>query len=57
MKFALLWAGLSLAVGFLANHRGRSGITWFQIALVISPIAAAAILALSPSRRPEPGGE
>jgi multisubunit Na+/H+ antiporter MnhG subunit len=35
------WIFLSIAVGlYAANHRGRSGLLWFLIAFLISPIIA-----------------
>jgi hypothetical protein len=38
MSIALLWFGLSLAAGVAAESRGRSGVGWFFLSLIISPI-------------------
>jgi hypothetical protein len=40
MSFALgfLWLLLALAVAVLASHRGRSGIGWFFLSLIVSPL-------------------
>lgn len=47
MIILLAWVLLSVAVGFAANTRGRDGMMWFFIALLISPlIAGAMVLAL-----------
>lgn len=34
----VLWFGLCIAVGLLASNRGRSGIGWFLISSVLTPI-------------------
>lgn len=38
----LIYIGLCVAVGILADKRGRSGIGWFFISLVASPLLGAA---------------
>lgn len=44
----LLWAALAIVVAVLASNRGRSGLLWFLIAVVISPlIAGLLVLVLS----------
>lgn len=44
----LFWLLLSAAVGLWAsNHRGRSGIAWFFISLLISPVLGFAFAAAS----------
>jgi hypothetical protein len=57
MKLALLWVALSVATGWFATLRGRSGIAWFQIALVISPFIASAFLAVTGKRGQRPDGD
>lgn len=42
----ILYIVFAAAVGYWASHRGRSAILWAIIALVISPIFAAIILAV-----------
>lgn len=46
----LFWALLAIIIGIIANARGRSGIAWFVIALLISPLIAVVILAMVPSK-------
>jgi len=36
--FGFIWVGLAAAVGFLAYTRGRSGLGWFALACLISPL-------------------
>jgi len=43
---ALLYLGLCILVGYYASRRGRSAVAWFIIALLISPIISAIILAI-----------
>ena len=40
MFFFLLWLALSAAVGVFASKRGRRGLGWFFLAVVISPLLA-----------------
>ena len=52
----VFWLALSFLVGLSANMRGRDGIGWFAIAIVISPFIAA-LLAFMLPRRPAPFSE
>lgn len=36
----LFWLGFSIVVGVAANARGRSGLGWFLLSLIISPLIA-----------------
>lgn len=47
MAMMLGWVVFSLAVGVLASSRGRNGVGWFALALLISPIIAFVILLLA----------
>ena len=38
MAFAFFWFLFSIAVGVWASNKGRSGIGWFVLSLVISPL-------------------
>ena len=44
------WLGLSGAVGWVASERGRSGPSWFGLALVASPVVALIFLVAVPAR-------
>jgi hypothetical protein len=46
----IFWIFLSIVVGVIANARGRSGLGWCLLALVISPLLAVIIVALMPAR-------
>ena len=35
-----LWVGLSITIGIWANSRGRSGLGWTLLSIVISPVLA-----------------
>lgn len=40
----ILWIALSVLIGVLAGQRGREGVAWLLLALVISPLIAGVIL-------------
>src|SRR4051812_14614888 len=49
MEVALFWIIFAAAAGFIASQRGRSGVRWFLLSIVISPLIAVIIVALIPS--------
>src|SRR4051812_24078098 len=49
MEVALFWIIFAAAAGFIASQRGRSGVGWFLLSIVISPLIAVIIVALIPS--------
>ena len=49
MGWFLSWVVFAIIVGVAASSRGRSGFAWFVLAVVISPVLAAILLALMPS--------
>jgi len=46
-----LWPMFALLIGILAKARGRSGLAWFVLALVFSPLVAGLALLLLPEGR------
>lgn len=48
---SLLWIIMCVGVGILADRRGRSGIGWFLISLVISPLIGGLIVAALGDRK------
>lgn len=48
MEIFLFWLIFSIIVGVAAGARGRSGIGWFVLAMVISPLLALILLVLLP---------
>jgi hypothetical protein len=45
------WIGFALVTGVAANTRGRSGVAWFLLALLISPLLAIGfLLAVGPKK-------
>ena len=50
-EFLLIWVATSGLVAYWANNRGRSAGQFFLIALLASPLIAAAILLLQDKRR------
>ena len=40
MEIAIFWCLFAIAVGVAANARGRDGVGWFLLALIISPLVA-----------------
>jgi hypothetical protein len=41
---SVLWVGIAIAVGLLAERRGSSGLIWFAISVFFSPILALLLL-------------
>jgi len=50
MEYAFLWIAFAVVVGVAANARGRDGLGWFFLALIISPLIAL-LLVLVMNRR------
>jgi hypothetical protein len=48
MMLLLIWVVASIAVGFVAGQRGRSGFSWFFFSLLLSPILCALLLLACP---------
>jgi hypothetical protein len=46
------WGTLSLINAGLAQGKGRSGLIWFLLSLLLGPIATLLIVVLPPDRRP-----
>lgn len=55
MEIIAVWVIFSIVVGIGAAYRGRSGIGWIFLSLLISPLLALILLMLLPSRRVAPG--
>lgn len=49
----IIWLTLSVAVGFLANRRGRSGIAYAVFAMILSPLLVAILLLCAKDLRAE----
>jgi hypothetical protein len=49
----IIWLALAIVIGVAAARRGRSGLGWLFISLILSPLIAAIFLALLPDRRYE----
>jgi hypothetical protein len=48
MMLLLIWVVASIAVGFVAGQRGRSGFGWFFFSMLLSPILCALLLLACP---------
>jgi hypothetical protein len=57
MEFVIFWLLFAVVVGVVASSRGRSGVGWFLLAVVISPLLAIILVALMPSKRDAPSAE
>jgi Double zinc ribbon len=52
MLFLVLWIGLSMVGGIVASSRGRSGVGFFFLSLILSPvIGLIAALVASPNKQ------
>jgi hypothetical protein len=49
----IIWLVLAIVIGVAAARRGRSGLGWLFLSLILSPLVAAILLALLPDRRYE----
>ena len=50
MEIFLFWIGLAVVIGVAASHRGRSGLGWCLLSLLISPILTGILLFVLPRR-------
>lgn len=46
MEYVVVWTIVAVLIGVAANSRGRSGIGWFFLAMIISPLIAGLLLML-----------
>lgn len=44
MEFVWFWLGFAVVVGVAAANRGRSGVAWFLLAAIISPLLGGLLL-------------
>ncbi len=51
-QYAVGWFTLSLINAGLAQAKGRSGLNWWLLSLLLGPLATLLIVALDPLRRP-----
>lgn len=59
MEIFIFWFLFSVAVGILGSNRGRSGIAWFLVSIVLSPLLGLIFLLVmrnlkDDSERPNP---
>jgi hypothetical protein len=50
MIIFLFWIGFAVIVGIAASHRGRSGLGWGLLAILISPLLAGLLVLVLPRR-------
>lgn len=51
--FVVVWTVLAIAIGFWADSRGRSGLLYFFVSWITSPLLAGLVLLLSANLRKE----
>jgi len=51
MLLLILWLAFAVLIGAAARTRGRNGVGWFLLAILLSPLFAGLILALLPDLR------
>lgn len=51
MEWFFLWVAFSVAVGFYANSKGRSGVGFFALSLLLSPLIGLIAAAIALPRR------
>lgn len=52
MELAFFWIGFAVVVGVAANARGRNGVGWFFLAVIISPLLALLLVLVMQKRGP-----
>jgi hypothetical protein len=50
----VLWASAAIFIAIAARQKGRSGVAWFFLGLVLGPLAFMALLALPTLEPPKP---
>jgi hypothetical protein len=53
ISFWLSWFLLALIVGVAANARGRNGLGWFTVAVILSPLIGGLLLLALPKKTPD----
>jgi hypothetical protein len=56
-SFVAGWGTLSLVNAGLAQGKGRSGLNWWLLSLLLGPVATLLIVALDPLDRHLPNGQ
>ena len=51
MEILIVWVGLTIVIGVLANSRGRSGFGWFLLSWIITPLIAGLLALVLPNLR------
>jgi len=51
LAVVVVWVTVSIIVGVAANSRGRNGVGWFFVSLLLSPIIALLLLLVFPPIR------
>jgi len=51
MLLLILWLVFAVLIGAAARTRGRNGVGWFLLAILLSPLVAGLILAILPDLR------
>ncbi|HYA07015.1 MAG TPA: hypothetical protein VEF90_14090 [Xanthobacteraceae bacterium] len=51
MLLLILWLVFAVLIGAAARTRGRNGVGWFLLAILLSPLFAGLILAILPDLR------
>ena len=55
MEWVLFWLMFAIVVGIIANSRNRSGIGWFFLSVLITPILGLILVMCLPQPPPEEG--
>ena len=53
MEYVFFWIVFAVIVGVAANTRGRSGLGWFALAVIISPLLSGLLLLALPRGKPD----
>lgn len=48
----VVWVVVAITAAIVANNKGRSGLGWFLLCFLLTPLAILPLLALGPKARP-----
>jgi hypothetical protein len=54
MELLVVWIVVAIVGAIVAGNKGRSGVGWFFICLLLTPLAVLILLALPTLKSPEP---
>jgi hypothetical protein len=54
MEILTIWIVVAIVAAIVAHNKGRSGVGWFLLCILLTPLAILVLLALATLKTPEP---